>query len=268
MIASLGLASEMLAMRGLSEVTDHGAFLVQRTPGEPDYWSGNQILLRDPAQDAGRALGWFEAAFPDATHRAFVWDLPGLAAVAPDPGFAQAGCAPDLCDVLSLTGPLAGADLPEGFAVRALAGAEDWAASLALAIEMGREDGHDGPQHAAYLRRRLEARRGQIAAGQGAWFGVFDGDLLVAQMGMLHDDRIARYQDVQTRARHRRRGLCAALLRHAGLWALGRAPQAVPVIIAQADGDAGRLYRRMGFALTERLTGVLRPGYGPDTGTG
>jgi hypothetical protein len=32
------------------------------------------------------------------------------------------------------------------------------------------------------------------------------------------------------------------------------------VIVAEADGDAGRLYRRLGFALTERQTSaLLRP---------
>lgn len=90
-------------------------------------------------------------------------------------------------------------------------------------------------------------------------FGAFYGDELVAQMGIFHDAQIARYQSVETRVTHRRRGVCSALLRHAAQWALRRAQQTV--VVAEADSDAGRLYRRMGFSPTETLYGVIGDGY-------
>lgn len=80
-------------------------------------------------------------------------------------------------------------------------------------------------------------------------------------MGMFHDAHIARYQSVETRATHRRRGICSALLRHCALWALGRAPEVQVVIVAEADTNAGRLYRSMGFAHAETIYGVVRDGY-------
>lgn len=95
----------------------------------------------------------------------------------------------------------------------------------------------------------------------GAWFGAFEGDQLVAHMGMFHDDTVARYQAVETRATHRGRGICAALLSHVSAWAASRAPDAVQVIVAEADSDAGRLYRRQGFAPTETLVEVTHRGY-------
>ena len=81
------------------------------------------------------------------------------------------------------------------------------------------------------------------------------------QLGMFHDDSIALYQSVETRATHRRRGICSALLRHAALWALGRAPNAVVVIVAEADTDEGRLYCKMGFAHSETIYGIVQDGY-------
>jgi predicted GNAT family acetyltransferase len=80
-------------------------------------------------------------------------------------------------------------------------------------------------------------------------------------MGIFHDQKIARYQSVETRASHRKRGICSALLRHSALWALGRAPNADVLIVAEADSNAGRLYRNMGFAHAETIFGVARDGY-------
>src|SRR5215470_5926613 len=47
-VRSLGYRTDLaiLALEG-SQVTDHGDHLVIRTPGNPDYWWGNFLLLRD-----------------------------------------------------------------------------------------------------------------------------------------------------------------------------------------------------------------------------
>jgi GNAT superfamily N-acetyltransferase len=145
--------------------------------------------------------------------------------------------------------------------MRALLGESDWARSHMLQIEIAREDGEDEIGFEIYLARRNVGRQTQIAKGLGQWFGAFDGEQLVAQMGIFHDDATARCQAVATRFTHRRRGICAALLRHVALWALGRAPDAQVVIVADVGSDAGRLYRRMGFAPVETVFGILKGGY-------
>ena len=50
-------------------VTDRGDHLVIRTPGNPDYWWGNFLLLRELRPGSGGEwLARFAAAFPDARH--------------------------------------------------------------------------------------------------------------------------------------------------------------------------------------------------------
>jgi hypothetical protein len=44
-------------------------------------------------------------------------------------------------------------------------------------------------------------------------------------------------------------------------WAAARAPQATQVIVAEADSDAGRLYRWAGFTHSEILVEAGRAGY-------
>ncbi len=68
----------------------------------------------------------------------------------------------------------------------------------------------------------------------------------MAELGIVRCLRTARYQDVSTDAEHRRRGLARHLLGVAARWAGERTCDRW-VIVAAADSDAGRLYRRAGF---------------------
>ena len=71
-VRSLGYRTDLaiLALEG-SQVTDRGDHLVIRTPGNPDYWWGNFLLLQDLKPGSGG--GWmarFAAEFPGAQHTA------------------------------------------------------------------------------------------------------------------------------------------------------------------------------------------------------
>lgn len=89
------------------------------------------------------------------------------------------------------------------------------------------------------------------------WWGVWRGGVLAAQMGLVEGWGFARFQNVETHPAHRRRGLAAGLLSHVGRMAW----ETRLVIVAKAGGDAGRIYRRAGFALQERVVAVQRRGY-------
>ncbi len=45
-----GFATDLLFDRYQGEVTDHDAFWTVRTPGSPDYYFGNYLLLPPPPQ--------------------------------------------------------------------------------------------------------------------------------------------------------------------------------------------------------------------------
>lgn len=259
-LRSIALRSDFLSMTGVSTLTPHAQGIVMRTPTEPSYWCGNVVIKQDHVIEAAADIAFFKAQFPECAHVKVLWDVP-CPQVADLVGKFPEGYEVDSYDVLTLDGSVGAASLPDGIVLRVLQGDADWAASVALAREIAVEEGHNIAIHTPYVRRRYEVRRAQVADGLGAWFGAFDGDLLVAHMGMFHDDAIARYQAVETRASHRRRGICTALLAHVSAWTEARAPSAVQVIVAEADSDAGRLYRRQGFAPTETLVEVTHRGY-------
>ena len=248
------MRSELLTLSGISYLEQHDGYLVQSTPSEPDFWMGNQLIMSDTARTVPDAFSLFETHFPEATHRSVVWDVPGM-----DPSLL--GDQVEGFDAMMFGGTMTDAPTPDGIVLRPLDGPKDWAKVEGLQAEVGQEEGRDAQAHAPYLARRNAGRRAQIDKGLGQWFAAFDGDRVVASMGMFHDDQIARYQSVETRQSHRRRGICSALLRHCALWALDRAPNADVVIVAEADTDAGRLYRNMGFVHAETIYGVVRDGY-------
>ncbi len=261
MIQSDGIATDMLVMRGLTQLTDMGRYVVCTTPSEPDYWFGNCLIERHAPSDPAEVADRFATHFPQVSHVCIQWDLADYAMdAAAQVWFQEHGYSVEKSAFLTLAGSMKSPAMPEGLTVRAIDG-DDWTSLTDLMEEIGRELGYGDSTHRTYLERRNAARRDQIARGEGQWFGVFDGDVLAAAMGIFHDDRVARYQAVETRQSYRRRGICSALLKVAHDWADARQPGLRFVIAADADGDARRLYERAGFVPHEQITAVMRRGY-------
>ena len=257
---SLGLATDILVLGERAQLEPHPLGWVLRTPDEPDFWYGNQLILKGDPPAPEVAIAAFREAFPQAEHITLSWDAPERSLAADLDDLAERGFIIEQSDVLTLEGAAAKTKAPDGFVLREVESDGDWAKVANLKVEIGVEEGYAGEGYRAFIRGRCDGWRKAIAAGEGAWFGAFEGETLAADLGLFTDGRIARFQSVETAAAYRRRGLCSALVVHALNWLVARAPQAQPVIVAEAEGDAGRLYRRLGFALVERQTSaMLRP---------
>ena len=259
---SLGLASDVLALQGLSVVERHPDRIVLRSPREPDFWWGNILILRKAIGTPENNFKLFRREFPDAQHVVIAWDVPDLEGQLLRDSWATLGFDLEISDVLARSGLPPASVPPEGYVVREFASDNDWEESFRLGRQIAEKDGYDPVTHASFLRRRIAGRREQAACGILRWWGAFRDRELCATLGIvtgrIEGTPIARYQSVATAAAHRR-GLCAALLVRAARGALEREPDARLVIVAEADGDPGRLYRRAGFDLVERTVAVVRP---------
>jgi len=135
----------VLAYSG-SEVEEHVGHLVVRTPANPTYHWGNFVLVTDPdaVGEAGRWLGVFEAAFPDARHRAI-----GLCADPPDASaWESLGLEVEHEDVLAGQGPRR-TPLANGYVVRPLEAASDWEQDVRLSMGTDRDPAQDVFQRGA-----------------------------------------------------------------------------------------------------------------------
>ncbi|WP_026147543.1 GNAT family N-acetyltransferase [Limimaricola hongkongensis] len=260
-VRSYGIATDLLIMRDLSQLEDRGNHLVLRTPSQPSYWYGNRVILRDRPDDPVAHVALSRRAFPDSAHICLEWDIPGLALGSAGDYLLSQGFDLDAVEFLVLKAPIAAPPLPAGLRFGIVDTASAWAQVAALQYETSLEDGYSGSDHRAFITRRVAGYRRLVETGLGCWFGVFDDTRLVADMGIFHDDRVARYQAVETRMEYRRRGICTSLLAIANEWAVSRAPGVSVLIAADPDSPAHRIYRRAGFAPLERISGAVKPGY-------
>ena len=257
-VRSIALTTELALAATRGRITDRGNYLVVETPDDPGYYYGNLLVL-PAAPQPGEVAFWMHkfadelAANRAIKHVTLRWDgITGDAGAEDElvgAGFtietSQLMVADEVED--------ARAPLP----IRELAEA-DVLATADLAWELG--DRHDEPFR-KFLQRRATWHRDLVARGTAQFFGAFDGAKLVASLGIALVGNIGRYQDVQTHAAYRRRGLARALLATAARAALARGVDRV-AIVAEPDSDAARVYARAGFRVLEHTVGACR--YPPD----
>ena len=241
-LMSLGFRTDVaLRVAEGAEVTDRGDSLVIRTPDNPGFWWGNFLLLTAWPGEGDGWLARFAAEFPQAKHVAIGVDVTEAAGRAPA---EFATLEPEYSTVLTCTDIHAPRHVSTEAEVRPLESDQDWRQSVELNLRCyGEKEPTD------YQQRRAAARRRLAQAGRAAWFGVFDGGRLLAQLGVCDaGSGLARYQDVETAPAARRRGLAGTLVWHAGRFARERFGAHTLVIVADPADGAIRVYRDCGFA--------------------
>ena len=250
-IRSLGFRTD-IALRVLegSECVDHGDHLVIRSPANPSFWWGNYLLLTKPPAP-GSAASWlsrFAAEFPAARHMAFGVDVTEQGEVDPA-GFEAAGLRRTREVVLTAAAVHEPPRPQHAADYRPLAGPDDWrqAAELRAACYPDEEPGGSD-----FLDRRIATQRRLAEYGHGSWFGAFTGTRLVSQLGIFSvGGGIARYQSVETHPAARGQGLAGTLVYQAGLYAAAELAATTQVIVAEAGHQAERVYRSVGFEVSE-----------------
>jgi GNAT superfamily N-acetyltransferase len=221
-------------------VIDHGAYLVVRTRDNPSYHLGNCLVLDLPPR-IGEVGAWkqvFDDEFrdlPAVRHVALRWQ----GDPAPLVELVVAGFKIEITGVWTAA---AIAPAQTALEVRALR-ADEMPAVSALTFSIA--DDHS-EAYRQFLNRRTAWTARMIERGAATWYGAFDGSALVGSLGLVTFDRIARFQDVQTEATHRRRGVASSLLAAAARTNIDRY-----VILAEPNSDAARVYKRAGFVETE-----------------
>jgi len=250
--ATVALSTELALAATRGRVDDRGEYIVVETPDEPGWTDGNYLAL-SRAPRAGELATW-DATFAQelGTHRAtsLRWDEPAAepAAIAE---LRAAGFEVDTYEMMVADDVLAP---PHALPMRALAAAVvPTTADLAWSVA----DRHDEP-YRQFLKNRARWQERLVTEDRARFFGAFDGTTLVASLGVFFVGKIARYQDVQTAATHRRKGIAGALLALAASEARGRGCDRF-AILAQPGSDAGRVYTRVGFQTRERPTRAWRP---------
>lgn len=265
-VRSLALNTELALAATRSRVTDRGDYIVIETPDNPGYYDGN-VLVLPAAPQVGEVAYWTRrftdelGKNPAIRHVGLWWDgttgdtgadtellaagfklLTSQVMVATRDTVAsqQAAAAESSAPIV---------DLP----IRTLE-PDEVLATADLAYTIG--DRHDDT-YRLFLDRRARWHRELVRDGKATFWGAISDGALVASLGLVWLDTLARYQDVQTLPAFRRRGLAAALLCQSAQVALSRGCERL-VIIAEPDSEAERLYARVGFTSVERTASARR----------
>ena len=115
----------------------------------------------------------------------------------------------------------------------------------------------DDPDYQRFAERRLAHHRRMVAKGLGCWYAAsIDGEL-AGSLGIFWGDGLCRFQEVAVRPRFRHQGIAATLVYEAAKSAQREYPHHSQIIAADAEGDAIRIYRTLGFE-TDSLSYALR----------
>jgi ribosomal protein S18 acetylase RimI-like enzyme len=250
-VTSLGFRTDLALLSASgSVVEDRGTHLVVRTPANPTYYWGNFILLAEPPVPGGEreVVGAFHTEFPEAGHVSIGIDTADLTPVS-RAGFEAAGLVVDVASVLTASELRAPREV-EG-EVRPLRSASDWESRARLSLAIEERD--DQESHLRFARGRNVQEQALIDAGRGTRFGVLvDNEVVSTAAVFTTEEGVARFQSVETHPGHRRKGLAAAAVHAAGRHAVEHLGARTLVIVADDDGEAIGIYRRLGFADTER----------------
>jgi GNAT superfamily N-acetyltransferase len=259
-VQSLGYRSDlMLLSLQSSVVVDRGNHLVIRTPDNPGFHWGNFVLADQAWVDRPLIdlVAVFHAEHPQAGHVALGVDgVDGL--VWADDELAECGLEVERSVVMTATEVHEPAHPNTEAVCRTLTSDADWAA--AVDVHAAGHGTFDLAESRDFTQRRMTARREQQEAGLGGWFGAFVDGEMVCGLGLFTDGSgLGRFQDVETVASARRRGLASTLVHHASRVGIRDFAIRELVMVADPDYAAIRIYRLLGFVDSETQVQVARP---------
>ncbi len=258
-VKSLGYRTDLIFPKFDGEIIDRGNYLVIRTPSNPTFYWGNFLLFSDPP-DCGDDLRWRSIFIeeiggpPDIRHQTFGWDAQSGERGHIQPFLDEGFQFSDL--VVLTTSQIISEKPPEsGLDFRSLQSEDDWDQATENQIRC-REPGHEESHFRVFKQDQMTRYRKMEVERLAAWYGAFIGGELVGDLGIIHDGELGRFQSVETHPAYRRQGIASSLIQAAASHAFMQFNLQSLVMVADKGSPAERLYKSLGFEMSERQVGL------------
>lgn len=246
-----GIRSNLALDADHTSIVERPDHLVLATPTCPNYWEGNCIVLdAPPASWDDTAEVWMNAlarwrtviaasSIGAVSHPMVRWESIDSHRASKDRLPADTVSAQDT--VLRLEGMPSAVGAPPAVECRPAETDADWDAIVAMVLEEARDDAH-----ASYVRWAYAALRRRFESTGSVWWTARERGLVVGSLGLFRSEALWRFQEVDTRASHRGRGIASLLVARA---LADRPVHTRPDVymVAETGGAPERLYRRLGF---------------------
>jgi hypothetical protein len=240
-----GIATDALVRASFALEERRDGYTIVRSPGKPDYWFGNSLVLDSEPAPASYD-GWIRAhaeafAGVPVERRIVLWENDTRQNLEPYDG----PLARESVTIFTTRHSPNRATAPARIAP--LASQSDWDAARVLVTQERIEAG--SPDQVDFATWRFEGHHRDADAGRCRVWGAWSGDDLVAFAGLYANGEWARFITPITKAEHRRRGLFSALASRAMSETLAWFPDATIVIAAEKGSGLEKLYEGLGFRL-------------------
>ena len=259
---SLGWQTHLIfpAFEGQIDRPDNTEYLAVRTPENPTYHWGNFLLFDKPPKPGD--LPRWEAAFakeigPPETipHIAFGWDTTN-GEISDVQAFTDAGYSfnDEVVLAAQATDLLRPARFNESVEIRTLNAEREWEAAIDNQIACRGGDSNDKAGYRVFKEKQFARYRRMAYEKRGNWYGAFLNGRLVGDCGLFWagDKTLARFQGVGVHPDFRRQGICGAMLWRITHQVFTRTPDALLVIVADANSRAQAIYQSLGFQIVEK----------------
>ncbi len=257
-VRSLGLHTDLALHGWRGRIRDRHDHLVVTFPAAPGFRGGNLLVFERPpeASDMRRWCDLFDTAIgvpPTYPFRSFGWDgLDGEEGeLAP---FLAAGFEREP-EVILAAPRLVAPSVPNRD-VRIVALTDDAAWQAAVRVQATASARRRSASYQRILQTVMAANRRLVRSGHGIWWGAFEGDVLVANVGIFRIGELARFQALVTAPAWQRRGIAATLLHHAAEAARGVWGSELVLLASEQAGPGLGVYARAGLVPIEQRVGL------------
>jgi len=259
-VSSISYSTLLYQLSFISKIEDRDYYKVISTPTNPKYHWGNFLLFKDSptTDDHHKWQSLFKKEFASIAveHMAFAWDSP-IGEKGEIDGFLDDGFYFEYDDILTSTQVKLPPRINKEISIRPLHSDSDWRESAELNLLCA--------EHDQKLRDRpsvvtlMDDFRYLAKKCKGAWMGAFIDDRLIGDMGIYEGGRsIGLISMVKTHPAFRERYVCSTLLYQTAMKAFEDFGYKKLVLVADTTGIAGKIYKKVGFAVEENGASLIR----------
>ncbi len=238
--------TEMIVYRLQSIVEEKDRYCKVSSPERPNYYWGNFLLFPQAPQenDFHQWMKYYQEEFDIGKQNfvSFTWDEEEEGDVK---AFLKNGFKHEVLHALVLKELKKPIILNRVIRIRELSEGQEWEQQIQMHLT---EPGYT----LDFLQGQARSFQDLIARGVAKRFGAFIGDRLVADLGIIYEGDILRFNNIIVHPKFRRRGICRTLVYEVSRLIVEAERFDKIVMQAEAGEPAETLYLSLGFEKVQR----------------